>query len=319
MLAFRRFHCAFATAVALPLVLFAKPSVATYSLLVANQNTGEIGGGAVSCVGDFDLEAIFGFVPNVAPELGGVAFFTQGLYSEALHDQVAAWLRAARTPDAILGDLQRVAFDPDAQERQYHFLPQVGPGLTWTGNATQYFASGRAGVVGSMQYTIAGNILTGSGVLDGVETALRTNAVNLEDLVLTALEGGAAEQQGDSRCSPLPGDSAHLVVLSHDGQVRSRVSAVDTGAEDPLALLRRMVLPQLGSPPTVNDAPSVSPNIPETSVATTTTDSSRDGCSLLGRRTGLAPSAWCSVAGVLGWLGRRRLARARASRSCSTG
>lgn len=221
-------------------VLTARPAAATYSILLSNQETGELGGAAISCVGDFDLSAIFGYSKGQGR---AVVFFTQGLYSEVNHDQALVWFGADRDVAEVLFDLTELTFDAYAAERQYHFLPNDGAGTTWTGAATLPYAGGLIGSFGPWRYTLAGNILTSEHVLTSAEQSLRTLAGSLEERLVVALEAGAQEGEGDSRCSPLPGDSAYIEVRNRSGVSRLRHSVVNTQPQDPLALLREAVLP----------------------------------------------------------------------------
>lgn len=239
--------------------LVAQSATATYSVLLTNIETREIGGATTSCVGDFDLSAIFGYARN---EDRAVAFFTQALYSEFNHDQALTWLSDGHDVAEVLARLTDPAFDDYSSERQYHFLPSDADGATWTGAKALAYAGGRFGSVGPWRYTLAGNILTSERVLTMAEESLQTSEGPLEERLLAALEAGARYDEGDSRCTPLPGDSAYMEVRDANGVSRLRHGVVDTKPDNPLDLLRRVALPANESDsqsPVSSSSPGVSP------------------------------------------------------------
>jgi uncharacterized Ntn-hydrolase superfamily protein len=251
-------------------ILVAPTALATYSVLLSNVETGEIGGAATSCVGDFDLSAIFGYAEN---EQRAVAFFTQGLYSEFNHDQALTWLNEGREVALVRSQLTEEDFDAYVEERQYHFLPSDGDGTTWTGPQTLPYAGGRIGSFGPWRYSLAGNILTSERVLTMAEESLQTAGGTIEERLIAALEAGARNEEGDSRCTPLPGDSAYIEVRDANGVSRLRRSVVDTQPESPLALLRESALPT-SSIDTESDATSSTLDVSPPTVAAPATTSS---------------------------------------------
>lgn len=276
--------------------LTTSPALATYSILLSNVETGELGGAVTSCVGRFDLSAIFGYARN---DTRAVVFFTQALFSEPNHDQALAWLNAGLEVNAVLAALTDPTFDDYAAERQYHFLPSDAEGTTWTGASTLAYAGGLDGSFGPWRYTIAGNILTGEGVLTRAEASLQVLDGSLEERLLVALEAGAQHAEGDSRCAPLPGDSAYIEVRDQNGVSRLRESVVATQPNNPLAALRRAVSfaaardeTSDGTSDESDPAGSVSPSA-ATSATNATADS--NGLDAPGRdtsaRCGLAPTA----------------------------
>jgi uncharacterized Ntn-hydrolase superfamily protein len=248
--------------------LTAKTSSATYSVLLSNIETGELGGAAVSCVGDFNLSAIFGYART---ESSGVGFFTQALYSESNHEQALAWLSDGREIADVLDALTDPAFDDYAADRQYHFLPANDAGTTWTGAATLTYAGSRSGGHGPWRYTLAGNILTSEQVLALAEQSLQTATGSIEERLVAALQAGAQNSEGDSRCTPLPGDSAYLEVRDAAGVSRLRRSVVDTQPDNPLTLLREAVVPVSPSAPTAPSAADPSTTIHSDTAASPST------------------------------------------------
>ncbi len=316
----RSLAASLATLGAVAAITLSTTARATYSVLLTNTTTGEIGGAVTSCVGDFDLERVFGAQvnnANRAPEAPTettagpaerIAFFTQGLYSQENHDQVSAWIASGITPNAIIDAITAPSFDPRAAERQYHFLSTSGAGLTWTGAETLPHSAGLTHSVGSWTYTLAGNILTSERVLLNMDAALRAARGSIEERLLVALEAGGTLTEGDARCSPNPGDSAFLIVFDAHGATRIRQSVVDTRSRDPLELLRLAVLP--APVDTSMSAPTSTPD-----VSSTDTDSSQSAASAREMNScGVAHTPprfpWTAWFGLI-WFGRRYLAKRR--------
>src|SRR6185369_3709715 len=108
----------------------------------------------------------------------------------------------------------------------------------------QDYKEDRQGTVGTYTYSAQGNILTSKAVLDQVETAFRTTGCDLADKLMLALEAGAMNGEGDSRCTPhgVPSDSASIEVDVTGSPAGSylRLSLSGTGNTSPLIRLRSM-------------------------------------------------------------------------------
>ena len=60
----------------------------------------------------------------------------------------------------------------------------------------------RQGTSGAFTYSVQGNILTSRAVIDRAEVAFPETGCDLADRLMLALEGGAMNGEGDSRCTP---------------------------------------------------------------------------------------------------------------------
>ncbi len=180
-------------------------------MILTNTQTRELGGAVTSCVGDFDLQTIFAVVAT--PSVERVAVFTQSWFSEDNHRRAQELLATGVEPSEVLTQITDPTFDVDQGDRQYHFLRTDGLGLTWTGANAGTFAGGITGTFDDWAFTAAGNILTSERVLSTIELSLRSSHEALEQRLLTALEAVEAVHEGDSRCTPLPGDSAFIGVV----------------------------------------------------------------------------------------------------------
>ena len=288
-------------------VTIASGAHATYSVLLSNVETGEQGGAAVSCVGDLDLADIFGYARGDERQ---VVFFTQGLYSDDVRARVGTWLSEGRSIEDVLGAITDSSADAYAEERQFHFLPNDGAGTTWTGSRTLPFASGRAGQFGPWRYTLAGNILTSEHVLQRAEQSLQTAAGTIEERLVAALEAGAQNSEGDSRCRPLPGDSAYIEVRSAAGVSRLRHSVVNTAPANPLTLLRQAAIAPSPTPAPIT-APTTPPQPATTSAAPTNSatpiTATPEVATSSTRPSNIAGTSNCAIAPPFGLDGHTRL------------
>lgn len=225
----------FALAIAL---LFAMPLAAraTYSIVAVDRSTNQIGGTSASCVGNTDLHAIYGSVPGMG------AVHAQALLGSPGRDLAVELLGMGVPPDMIIAMITDPSFDSNFSRRQYGVVDLEGRSAGFTGTRTLDFAADRQGEIGSFVYSVQGNILTSGLVLDQSEEGFREDACDLADRLMRALERGAENGQGDSRCTPrgVPSDHAFIQV-DREGEPAGDyllLQVRDTETEDPIALLR---------------------------------------------------------------------------------
>ncbi len=222
-------------AVGAGLLAWAAPAGATYSVVSVDTRRQHVGGAGTSCVGSLDVGVILG----VAPGFGAV--HAQALINMAGRDQAVELLSQGLTPEAIIEAITGASFDPAAAQRQYGVVSLAGVAAGFTGETNGAFASDRQGTVSSFTYSVQGNILTGVAVLDGAEGGfVRGGGCDMPERLILALEAGAANGEGDSRCTPdgIPADSAFLRVVDADGTVIVDLSVTDTAPQNPMVPLR---------------------------------------------------------------------------------
>jgi uncharacterized Ntn-hydrolase superfamily protein len=222
----------------LALVLLAAtttPAYATYSIVATDSRTREVGGATTSCVGTLSVSVVYGSVPgkgavHAQAQLGGPG-------KNAAVMQVGMDI----DPAAIIGSITATSFDANAQRRQYGIVDLMGRSAGFTGTQALAFADDRQASIGTYTYSLQGNILTSAAVLDQAAAAF-PNGCDLADRLMLALEAGAANGEGDSRCTPggIPSDSAFIQV-DREGEAAGtylRLDVVDTSPQNPLVLLR---------------------------------------------------------------------------------
>ena len=149
----------------------ALPSFATWSIIVINTKTGEIGIAGATCLENFDLAKA---LPVVRVGVGaGVA---QGSIDISASDRQFMWdgLIAGDKPVDILADLKLVASSVGA--KQWGMVNFDHAPATWSGGGLgQAFASS-SGISGDLRYSVQGNVITGPEVILAAATAVLSSS-----------------------------------------------------------------------------------------------------------------------------------------------
>ena len=186
---YRRVVAAFLLALVL-----AGPVSATWSIVIVNLVTGEVGIGIATCLSGFDLQ------PNamvVVPGFG-VAAAQSFVGPLSLRELIRAQLLAGTPPAQILQLL--ATQDGGHQTRQYGIAAAYGGAVTFTGLQAFAWAGGVTGQTGDYVYAIQGNILTGSPVVTAAEAALIATSGDMAEKLMAAMDA-ARLMGGDGRCS----------------------------------------------------------------------------------------------------------------------
>ena len=176
------------------------PAGATWSIIVVDRETNEIGIASATCLTGFNLKK---YLPIVLVDVGAGAaqsmVDTQALNRRRIRDDLLAGL----PPVAILADLE--SHDSRHQSRQYGIVDTRGRAATFSGSENGAYAHGLTGQVGTLAYSIQGNVITGQPVLDQAEAALLNTPGGIPEKLMAAMEA-AHDMGGDGRCSCAPAD-----------------------------------------------------------------------------------------------------------------
>lgn len=202
----------------------------TYSVVAATAD-GTVGGASTSCVDGFSVGIVYAARPGVG------VIHAQARVNTAARDDALTFFGQGDDAATVLSAITEPSYDPLVAQRQY-LLAQPDGTAAFTGAATGPFAGDRQGVVDGIQYVVAGNILTGAPVLDRTEAAFTAEGCDLAERLVRALEAGAENGEGDSRCTPdRPSTTAYLRVEGgRNDAPRIEIDIVDS--LDPLAALR---------------------------------------------------------------------------------
>ena len=176
----------------------AAPAHATWSIVVIDQATGEVGVGGATCVNNIDLKR---FLPAVRVGVG--AGVTQAFVNNTASNKMIIFdeLANGTPPATILSMIQ--AADNGFQSRQIGIVDMAGQKVTFTGNNAMQWKGGLTGSDGTLHYAIQGNVLTAEVVIKRAELALRQTGGDLADKLLAAMIA-AKNFGGDGRCSCSP-------------------------------------------------------------------------------------------------------------------
>ncbi len=190
---FRRRFVTFCTMVVIALGFTTKAS-ATWSIVLVDQRTKEVGVGTVTCLTSFNLLRI---VPVVVVGKGAAACQAAGDFDGVRRPVIFSGLNAGLSPAEILAE---VAMITGHQQRQYGIADVDHESVTFTGTANGRYRGGRAGRIGDISYAVQGNVLAGECVVDAIEDAVLNTPGDLAEKIMAA-HVAARDTGGDGRCS----------------------------------------------------------------------------------------------------------------------
>ncbi len=238
----------------LPVLVLGVPlsgtALATWSLVAIDHATGEVAVASATCLANFNLKR---FLPVISVGKGAGA--AQSFIDTSGQNRVRmfAGFNEGRTPAEILAELE--ATDSSHQTRQYGIASFDGPPVTFTGTGAGQARAGVVGQVGSIEYAIQGNVLTGTQVVDAAEAAFVGTSGDLGQRLMAGMEAARA-LGGDGRCScsgsdpdgcpvPPPGftKSAHtaFIVVARIGDLEGGCDNTDGCASGEYYLDRRSI------------------------------------------------------------------------------
>jgi uncharacterized Ntn-hydrolase superfamily protein len=207
----------------------AAPSRGTWSICMADCETGEVAVGTVTCLTSFDLLAI---VPVVVVGKGSGACQASGDFNGIRRPVIFAGLMDGTSPADILMELEGIT---GHQSRQYGIVDTNGDAITFTGTAALDWAGGVIGTQGTMAYAIQGNILTGACVVSAIEDAILNTDGDMPAKLMAGMQA-ARDTGGDGRCS-CPGNPTGCgcpVVAAKSGHIGGMIVARVGDTDDPV-------------------------------------------------------------------------------------
>lgn len=183
-----------AAASAVLVAALALPAQATWSILVVNTKTGEMGFAGATCLENDDL---FKWLPVVRVGVG--AGMTQGFVDPSAQDKVIIWdgLIAGTKPVDIIAALKAAG---GVGLKQFGVVDFDHAPQSWTGGGLGEAMVQVTGVSGDLKYAVQGNVLAGTEVALAAATALVTTSGDLSQKIMAAMEAARA-MGGDGRCS----------------------------------------------------------------------------------------------------------------------
>jgi hypothetical protein len=175
--------------------LLVRPADATWSIVLVDTKTGEVGVAACTCLEGLDLLKL---LPVMVVGHGGgaaqSAIDTTGANRKKMYDQLLLGTPPADIIPILLdGDLQKKA-------RQYGIADLSPAAAGYTGGGALEYKLDVHGTVGTLAYAIQGNVLTGPPVVAMAEAAVINTPGSLADKLIAGMEA-ARSMGGDGRCS----------------------------------------------------------------------------------------------------------------------
>ena len=227
----------FVPALVLALTFHALPASATYSIVGADSATREVGGTGTSCLRGSDVYIIYGAAPGFG------AIHAQAQANQNGRDRGVELLEQGTAPMDVISQITAASFDANSRVRQYGVVDATGRTAGFTGAGDQSFADDRQGSAGTFSYSVQGNILTSAAVLTQAAAAFEGSGCDLAERLMRALEAGAENGEGDSRCTPngIPSDSSFIQVERPDTPKGSylELHVRTSGSESPIPGLRQ--------------------------------------------------------------------------------
>jgi uncharacterized Ntn-hydrolase superfamily protein len=211
---------------------------ATYSVVATDSATGQVGGAVTSCVGSQGVGVVY------RPAVGHGGVNAQASANATGRDRAVTLLNMDVPPAQIIAEITASAFDANAARRQYGVVDLTGRAAGFTGSGAMNYKEDRQGTIATYTYSVQGNILTSRAVIDQAEAAFRNSGCDLADRLMLALEAGAQNGEGDSRCTSrgIPSDAASVEVDLTGATAGSylRLAVAGTGNTSAVVQLRAM-------------------------------------------------------------------------------
>lgn len=194
----------------------AAPAGATWSLVAADETTGEVGAAIASCIDPAVLSDPADPLMLLVLEPGELAAVTQAQLNLEATGRIRQLHAGGLDPAAILADITSPGFDELASQRQHAIVslvtaPDQDPVVAFTGDDTLADTGDAQGILVSVQ----GNLMASDTVVDeslvAFETA-RSDGGSLADALVAGLKAGA-DEGGDRRCGAQTARFAHVAVV----------------------------------------------------------------------------------------------------------
>ena len=177
-------------------------TLATWSIIIIDQRTHEIGIAGASCT--HNCYGIGRIIPNTG------AIIVQAMSNSQARKKGAEMILAGSTPEQIIQVLRSPEFDPERQQCAVVTIKHIDEPATYTGDSTAHFN----GALTKSGVSVQGNILASDGELRMIMQAVergQQESLNIADILMTALEAGAASG-GDRRCGEQKAASSFITV-----------------------------------------------------------------------------------------------------------
>jgi uncharacterized Ntn-hydrolase superfamily protein len=178
------------------------PSFATWSIIVVDPKTKEIGIAGASCT-----ISVYG-IGLIVPGKGAIV--VQAMSNSLARLQGFRMIMDGATPAAILSTIRHPDYDPEQQQYAILCMSDIMHPATYTGTKN----ISHAGTLTGNGISVQGNTLTHPRELQAIYDAAvkaQKDSLPIQDILMLALEAGA-NSGGDKRCGERKASSAFLTV-----------------------------------------------------------------------------------------------------------
>lgn len=182
------------------------PSFATWSIIVIDPKTKEIGIAGASCT--MSVYGIGAIVP------GKGAIVVQAMSNGLARLQGFRMIMDGATPAAILEKIRHPDYNPEEQQYAILCMNDIKHPATYTGTKTISYG----GTLTGNGISVQGNTLTNPEELQAIFNAAvkaQKDSLPIQDILMLALEAGA-KAGGDKRCGERKASSAFVTVSKPD-------------------------------------------------------------------------------------------------------
>lgn len=201
---------------------FGSRAFATWSIIVANPKTREIGIAGASCT-----PSVYG-IGAIMPGKGAIVVQANANGFAKLRG--FEMIRDGASPASILEKLRQPEFDPENQQYAVLCISDIGHPVTYTGTKTISYAGSITGNSISVQGNMLANPEVLKAVFDAAVKALQ-DSLALQDILMIAMEAGA-KFGGDKRCGERKASSAFLTVSKPEDIENHWLNLVIYGNDD---------------------------------------------------------------------------------------
>ncbi len=209
-------------------VIYSTKSFATWSIIMIDPRTNEIGIAGASCT--YNCYGIGKIIPGVG------AIIVQAMSNSQARKKGVEMILAESTPEQIIQALRNPDFDPERQQYAVVTVKYIDSTSAYTGDSTKQFN----GALTKSGVSVQGNTLASDNELKIIMQAVekgQNKSFNIADILMSALEAGSTSG-GDKRCGEQKASSAFIIIAKPDdkkpymnlnifGQVKGGQNAVE--------------------------------------------------------------------------------------------
>jgi uncharacterized Ntn-hydrolase superfamily protein len=177
-------------------------SFATWSIIIIDSETGEIGIAGASCT--HNCYGIGKIIPNVG------AVIVQAMSNRQAREKGVEMIIAESTPEQVIEALKNPIYDPERQQYAVVTIKNIHAPSTYTGNLTNTFH----GALTANGVSVQGNTLANESTIKTILAVIlqgQQDKLNIHQILMMALEAGS-KLGGDKRCGEQTASTAFITV-----------------------------------------------------------------------------------------------------------